>query len=65
MNAEIDSILEPIAHVQSAGDQYNIQSRLPTDPRSLAQGDPWDPFNNGLRPARFRRDPAAINAAWN
>jgi len=65
MHAEIDSILEPIAHVQSAGDQYNIQSRLPTDPRSLAQGDPWDPFNNGLRPARIRRDPATIDAARN
>ena len=65
MNAEIDSILEPTARAQSAGDQYNIQSRLPTDPRSLAQGDPWDPFNNGLRPARVRRDPATINAARN
>jgi hypothetical protein len=65
MNAEIDSILEPIARVQSAGDQYNIQSGPPTDPRSLAQGDPWDPFNNGLRPARVRRDPATINAARN
>jgi hypothetical protein len=65
MNTEIGSILEQIARVQSAGDRYNIQSRLPTDPRSLAQGDPWDPFNNGLRPARVRRDPAAINAAWN
>jgi len=65
MNAEVDSILEQIARVQSAWDQYNIQSRLPTDPRSLAQGHPWDPFNNGLRPTRVRRDPAAINAAWN
>ena len=65
MNAEIDSILEQLAHAQSAWDQYNIQSRLPTDPRPLAQGDPWDPFNNGLRPARVRRDPATINAARN
>jgi hypothetical protein len=65
MNAEIDSILEQLARAQSAWDQYNIQSRLPTDPRSLAQGHPWDPFNNGLRPARVRRDPATINAARN
>jgi hypothetical protein len=65
MNTEIDSILEQIARAQSAWDQYNIQSRLPTDPRSLAQGHPWDPFNNGLRPARVRRDPAVISAAWN
>ena len=65
MNAEIDSILEQIARAQSAWDQYNIQSRLPTEPRSSAQGYPWDPINNGLRPARVRRDPAAINAAWN
>jgi hypothetical protein len=65
MNTEIDSILEQIARAQSAWDQYNIQSRLPTDPRSLAHGHPWDPFNHGLRPARLRRDPAAISAAWN
>jgi hypothetical protein len=43
MNTEIDSILEQIARAQSAWDQYNIQSRLPTDPRSLAHGHPWDP----------------------
>jgi hypothetical protein len=65
MHAEIDSILEQLARAQSAGDQYNIQSRLPTDPRSLAQGHPWYPFNNGLRAARVRRDPATINAARN
>jgi hypothetical protein len=65
MNAEIDDILEQIACTQSAWDQYNNQSRLPTDPRLLAQGHLWDPFNNGHRSAQARRDPAASSAAWN
>jgi hypothetical protein len=65
MNVEIDDILEQIARAQSAWDQYNIQSWLPTDPRSLAQGHLWDAFNNGERAAQARRDPAASSAAWN
>jgi hypothetical protein len=65
MNVEIDDILEQIARAQSAWDQYNIQSRLPTDPRSLVQGHLWDAFNNGHRSAQARRDPAASSAAWN
>src|ERR1035437_6813291 len=65
MNVEIDDILEQIARAQSAWDQYNIQSWLPTDPRSLAQGNLWDAFNNGERAAQARRDPAASSAAWN
>ena len=65
MNVEIDDILEQIARAQSAWDQYNNQSRLPTDPRLLVQGHLWDPFNNGHRSAQARRDPAASSAAWN
>jgi hypothetical protein len=65
MNVEIDDILEQIARAQSAWDQCNIQSRLPTDPRSLVQGHLWDAFNNGHRSAQARRDPAASSAAWN
>jgi hypothetical protein len=65
MNAEIDDIREQIACTQSAWDQYNNQSRLPTDPRLLVQGHLWDPFNNGHRSAQARRDPAASSAAWN
>jgi hypothetical protein len=65
MNVEIHDILEQIARAQSAWDQYNIQSRLPTDPRSLVQGHLWDAFNNGQRADQARRDPAATSAAWN
>jgi hypothetical protein len=66
MDNEIEHILALIGSARSAWDQYNIQLSLPpADTPRLAQGHPWDAYNNGRRAPQARRDPAAVGAAWN
>jgi hypothetical protein len=66
MDNEIEHILALIGSARSAWDQYNIQLSLPpADTPRLAQGHPWDAYNNGRRAPQARRDPAAVGAARN
>ena len=65
MNDEVHRLLELVYRAQAAWDQYNIQLRLPDQPRWLPQGHPWDPYNSGMAAPQARRDPQVMSAAWN
>lgn len=65
MDDEIRRMLGLVERAQTAWDQYTIQRRLPDQTGWLTQGHPWDQYNNGSGAPQARRDPAAMNAAWN